>query len=80
MNIDEVYFFRTDGDRLTRATVDRIRSDGVCFTGGAQWLGQEVMRLSVTGFETDQDDVARSADAIVAAYRAVTAEGSAHDA
>ena len=62
-----------EGDRLTRATIQRIRSDGVCFTGGAQWRGREVMRLSVSGFETDEDDAVRSADAIVAAYRAAIA-------
>lgn len=69
-----------DGDRLTRATVERIRSDGVCFTGGAQWLGREVMRLSVIGFETDEDDAARSADAIVTAYRTVVADSPAQGA
>ena len=63
-----------EGDLVTRATVQQIRSDGVCFTGGAQWLGAEVMRLSVIGFETDDDDVARSARAIVTAYRSVMAE------
>lgn len=63
-----------EGDSVTRATIQQIRSDGVCFTGGAQWLGREVMRLSVIGFETDDDDAARSAQAIVTAYRSVVAE------
>ncbi|MFW5469835.1 pyridoxal phosphate-dependent decarboxylase family protein [Knoellia sp. CPCC 206435] len=60
-----------DGDRLTRATIERIRADGVCFTGGAHWLGREVMRLSVIGFETDEGDAVRSAQAVLAAYRHV---------
>ncbi|KGN41411.1 pyridoxal phosphate-dependent decarboxylase family protein [Knoellia aerolata] len=67
-----------EGDRVTRATIERIRADGVCFTGGATWLGREVMRLSVVGFETDADEAARSAEAIVTAYRSVLAAGSAH--
>jgi glutamate/tyrosine decarboxylase-like PLP-dependent enzyme len=66
-----------EADRLTRATVDRIRADGVCFTGGAQWFGREVMRVSVIGFETDEDDAALSAKAIVTAYRSVVTESDA---
>ncbi|KGN34719.1 2,4-diaminobutyrate decarboxylase [Knoellia sinensis KCTC 19936] len=60
-----------EGDAVTLATIAQIRADGVCFTGGAQWLGREVMRLSITGFETDEDEAARSAEAIVTAYRDV---------
>lgn len=63
-----------EGDQVTRATIERIRADGVCFTGGAIWHGREVMRISVTGFETDEAEAARSAEAIVAAYRAVGRE------
>lgn len=59
------------GDALTHATIGRIRADGVCFTGGASWRGREVMRLSVAGYETDEQEASRSAEAIVTAYRAV---------
>jgi hypothetical protein len=59
------------GDALTHATIGRIRADGVCFTGGASWRGREVMRLSVAGYETDEQEATRSAEAIVTAYRAV---------
>ncbi|MFW5471883.1 pyridoxal phosphate-dependent decarboxylase family protein [Knoellia sp. CPCC 206450] len=61
-----------EGDRLTRETIARVRADGVCFVGGASWRGREAMRFSVIGFETDEDEVRRSAEAIITAYRVVT--------
>jgi glutamate/tyrosine decarboxylase-like PLP-dependent enzyme len=58
-------------DELTRQTIARIQSDGVCFVGGADWRGRWVMRISVIGESTTEDDVDRSADAMIAAWRAV---------
>jgi glutamate/tyrosine decarboxylase-like PLP-dependent enzyme len=60
------------GDRLTRDTIARVQRDGVCFAGGAQWRGRQVMRLSVTGGETAENDGRRSAAAMIAAYRNVS--------
>ena len=60
-----------EGDRLTLATIARVQHEGQCFVGGAQWRGRWVMRLSVIGGETTQDDATRAADAIVSAWRAV---------
>lgn len=60
-----------DGDRVTRETIARIRADGVCFTGGASWLGREVMRFSIIGFETDEAEATLGAEAVLTAYRAV---------
>ncbi|MDP3738647.1 MAG: aminotransferase class V-fold PLP-dependent enzyme [Hyphomonadaceae bacterium] len=59
-----------DDDR-TRKTIARIQSDGVCFTGGAQWRGAWVMRISVIGEATTEADVDRSVEAMIAAWRAV---------
>ena len=59
------------GDRVTRETIARIRHDGVCFVGGTSWRGREAMRFSVIGFDTDEAEVSRSAEAVVTAYRAV---------
>lgn len=60
-------------DETTRKTIARIQQDGVCFVGGAQWRGAWIMRISITGGETTEADVERSADAMIAAYRASTA-------
>ncbi len=60
-----------EADRLTKAAIARIQSDGVCFVGGAQWQGAWIIRISVIGMTTTEADVEKSADAITAAWRAV---------
>jgi glutamate/tyrosine decarboxylase-like PLP-dependent enzyme len=59
------------GDQLTRDTIARIQQDCVCFAGGATWRGHQVMRLSVIGGETSDEDGRISAEAMIAAYRNV---------
>jgi len=60
-----------EGDRLTRAVIERVQHEGECFVGGAEWRGRWVMRLSVIGFATHEADADRAADAIAAAWCAV---------
>jgi glutamate/tyrosine decarboxylase-like PLP-dependent enzyme len=60
-----------EGDRLTRATIARIQQDGVCFAGGATWRGREVMRISVSSWQTDLQQALASADAMLGAWRVV---------
>jgi glutamate/tyrosine decarboxylase-like PLP-dependent enzyme len=60
-----------DDDEKTKAVIARIQSDGVCFTGGANWHGQWVMRISVTSENTTPADVDRSVGAMLEAWRAV---------
>jgi len=62
-------------DRMTADTIRRLQSEGTCFVGGAKWRGRQLMRVSVIGFETDEAQGARSADAIIAAYRSVATSG-----
>jgi glutamate/tyrosine decarboxylase-like PLP-dependent enzyme len=62
-----------DADGLTRRVIARIQQDGTCWAGGTVWHGASAMRLSVSGWSTTDDDVARSAEAILAAYRAEAA-------
>jgi glutamate/tyrosine decarboxylase-like PLP-dependent enzyme len=59
-----------DPDRLAREVVRRVQADGTCWAGGTTWQGRAAMRLSVSGWSTTEDDVDRSADAIL---RCVTA-------
>ena len=60
--------------RQHRAVIARVQQDGRCFAGGAEWRGDWVMRLSLTSSRTTEADVDISADAIIAAWRAVQAE------
>ncbi|WP_395018368.1 pyridoxal phosphate-dependent decarboxylase family protein [Dongia sp.] len=61
------------GDAATAETIAAIQRDGTCFAGGAQWQGRMVMRLSVIGASTSENDVLHSAEAIIKAWRGVHA-------
>lgn len=57
-------------DALTDRTIARIQHDGVCFVGGANWRGRQIVRISVISATTTDADIDASADAILAAWRA----------
>lgn len=57
-----------DADALTRAVIARIQREGTCWTGGTTWHGVAAMRISVSGWNTTEADIDRSAAAILAAY------------
>lgn len=59
-----------DADALTDRTIARIQRDGVCFVGGANWRGRQIVRISVISANTTDADIDRSADAIISAWRA----------
>jgi glutamate/tyrosine decarboxylase-like PLP-dependent enzyme len=60
-----------DDDRKTLDTIARLQADGVAFAGGVRWRGVCAMRLSVSNYSTTEAEAARTAEAIVAAWRAV---------
>lgn len=55
----------------TEAVIAKVQADGVCFVAGAAWRGDWVMRISITSGATTDADIELSADAIIAAWRAV---------
>ncbi len=59
-----------DSDSLTDAVIARVQSEGTCWLSGSTFRGVGVMRVSVVGWQTTEDDVERSAAAIAAAIRA----------
>ena len=59
-----------DDDAKTLATIARLQADGIAFAGGGRWRGKWVMRISVSGWPTNGQEAGRTADAIVAAWRA----------
>jgi len=61
------------GDSATAETVAALQRDGTCFAGTAQWQGRTVMRLSVISGSMCENDVLRSAESIVQAWRGVHA-------
>jgi len=54
-----------DGDAFTREVIRRVQADGTCWLGGSVWRGRAVARISVSGASTTEQDVERSADAIL---------------
>jgi glutamate/tyrosine decarboxylase-like PLP-dependent enzyme len=62
-----VRFHAADGDhdRHTRAVVDRVQREGTCWMSGTTWQGQAAMRISVSNWSTDHDDVDRAVAAIL---------------
>jgi glutamate/tyrosine decarboxylase-like PLP-dependent enzyme len=57
-----------DAER-TRDVIRRVQEDGTCWLGGTEWQGEHAMRISVSNWRTTDEDVQRSAAAILAAAR-----------
>jgi glutamate/tyrosine decarboxylase-like PLP-dependent enzyme len=49
------------------SAVARIQADGTCWVGGTVWRGREAIRISVSNWSTTDEDVDRSAAAILRA-------------
>jgi glutamate/tyrosine decarboxylase-like PLP-dependent enzyme len=58
-----------EGDEWTREVIARVQRDGTCWLSGTVWRGRALMRISVSNWSTTEDDVRRSAAAILAAHR-----------
>jgi len=54
-----------DADAFTREVISRVQADGTCWLGGSKWKGKDVMRISVSGWNTTEEDVDRSVSAIL---------------
>ena len=61
-------------DAFTRATIARMQADNACFTGGADWHGRWVLRLSVISASLTDTDIDRLATAVLSSWRTVQHE------
>lgn len=59
-------------DETTAALLTAIQRDGTCWCGPSRWGDREMIRISVSGWNTTDDDVERSIDAIVRCARQVS--------
>jgi len=59
-------------DGRTRDVVARLIADGTVWMSGSRWHDQDVLRVSVSNWSTDEADVERSVDAVRNAAAAVT--------
>ncbi len=51
-------------DERTREVGRRLMDDGTVWMTGSRWQGRDVLRISVSNWSTDDDDVARSLEAL----------------
>ncbi len=51
-------------DQRTRGVVARLLADGTTWMSGSRWRDREILRVSVSNWSTDADDVAASLDAV----------------
>ena len=50
----------------TDEVIARVQEDGTCWCGPTTWQGRRAMRVSVSGWSTTEDDIDRSAAAVLA--------------
>jgi glutamate/tyrosine decarboxylase-like PLP-dependent enzyme len=53
-----------EDDERTRAVTARLLADGTAWMSGSRWAGRDVLRISVSNWTTDADDIAKSVDAL----------------
>jgi glutamate/tyrosine decarboxylase-like PLP-dependent enzyme len=58
-----------DDDATTRAVIEGVQQDGICWLSGTTWRGKAAMRISVSNWSTTEEDVERSAAAILNSLR-----------
>ena len=58
--------FACDGANVTDDVIDGAQREGTCWMGGTTWDGEPAMRISVCNWRTTEDDIRRSAEAILA--------------
>lgn len=62
------------GDDANRTAMAAIQRDGTCWLGGTTWRGQYVLRIPFCNWSTTDDDVDRSAEAIIAAAQTISSQ------
>jgi threonine aldolase len=58
-------------DATTRAVTARVIQEGKVWMSGSRWKGRDVLRVSVSNWSTDADDVGTAVDAVSSAFAAV---------
>jgi glutamate/tyrosine decarboxylase-like PLP-dependent enzyme len=57
--------FARDGTNVTDEVIDAVQREGTCWMSGTEWDGEPAMRISVCNWRTTEDDIRRSAAAIL---------------
>lgn len=62
-------------DATTRLVAERLIADGKVWMSGSRWHGRDVVRISVSNWTTDADDVTTAVEAVRTAVEAVRSGG-----
>ncbi len=57
-----------DADDLTRAVIAGVQDEGTCWLGGTTWHGMAAMRVAVSNWSTTEQDIDRSAAAVLRVF------------
>jgi glutamate/tyrosine decarboxylase-like PLP-dependent enzyme len=57
--------FACDGANVTDDVIDAVQREGTCWMSATEWEGEPAMRISVCNWRTTEDDIRRSATAIL---------------
>ena len=63
-----------DADAFTEDVIGHVQASGQAWLGGSKWNGKQVMRVSVSGWSTSEQDADRTTAAIAAAVDASNLE------
>ena len=66
-----VRFTSPAGDNVTPAVIAAVQNAGVCWCGGTTWAGAPAMRISVSNWQTTEDDIDRSAASLLECFKRV---------
>jgi len=61
-------------DERTRAVTANLLADGTTWMSGSRWAGRDVLRISVSNWSTDAEDIAASVEAVKVAMAGVTVD------
>jgi glutamate/tyrosine decarboxylase-like PLP-dependent enzyme len=56
----------SDTGEFTEDVITRVQQEGTCWLSGTTWQGQAAMRISISNWSTTEEDIERSAEAIIA--------------
>ena len=70
VHLNQVLVRFGDEDERTRAVIRRVQEGGEAWMGGTTWRGMAAMRISVSGWQTTEADIDRTAAAIRDAVQA----------
>jgi glutamate/tyrosine decarboxylase-like PLP-dependent enzyme len=57
-------------DATTQQVIAKVQAEGTCWAGGAFWQNKQAMRISISNWSTTEDDIDRSATAILNCFTA----------